>query len=494
MDATSGARTSIWIETAQAPRQSNLVQDREADICIVGAGIAGLTTAYLLCRDGHKVVVLEDGEIGSGETGRTTAHLSNAIDDRYFNLERLHGQEGACLAAESHTHAISEIQSIVAAEDLDCDFEVLDGYLFGDASTLEKERDAACRAGLRDVEFVQRAPLDTFDTGPCLRFRRQAQFHPLKYLAGLARAIGREGGLICTNTHATQIEDGSPARVMTRNGPVVSAKSVVVATNTPINDRVTIHTKQAAYRTYVIGAQTRPVTRALYWDTEDPYHYVRLQDGILIVGGEDHKTGQADDTSLRFERLEEWTRQRFPAGQTVYRWSGQVMEPIDYLAFIGRNPGDKNIYIATGDSGHGMTHGTIAGLLLSDLIHGRPNSWAKLYEPSRKTLRAAKDFIAENANVAARYAELVTPGEIADIDDLPRDCGAVIRKGLKKLAVYRDEYEALHTFSAACPHLGCIVSWNQTEKTWDCPCHGSRFKATGDVINGPAVSGLTPAS
>jgi Rieske Fe-S protein len=265
-----------------------------------------------------------------------------------------------------------------------------------------------------------------------------------------------------------------------------------------VNDIVTIHTKQAAYRTFVVGLPVSrgSVPRALYWDTPDPYHYVRLVPGtegdVLIVGGEDHKTGQEDDAEERFARLIAWTRERFPTtGDAVYSWSGQIMEPIDGMAFIGRNPGDaRNVYIATGDSGNGMTHGTIAGILLTDLILGRDNPWATLYDPSRITLRAASEFAKENLNVAVQYADLVTGGEIDSTDQLASDTGAVLRRGLNKIAAYRDPNGQLHELSAVCPHLGCIVQWNSTEKTWDCPCHGSRFEAQGNVINGPAITGL----
>ena len=444
-------------------------------MCVVGAGIAGMTTAYLLARAGRAVVVIDDGPVGGGETGRTTAHLSNALDDRYYQIERLHGPYGAQIAAESHTAAISRIESIASQEDIDCDFERVDGFLFlgGDSKPdeLERELDAAHRAGLHEVELVDRAPPEFWNTGPALRFPRQAQFHPLKYLNGLARAIIRDGGQIFSHAHADQIVDGEPCQVTTSDGRVITADNVVVATNSPVNDWVILHTKQAAYRTYVIGARVPrgSIPRALYWDTADPYHYVRLHEvdsridsaqleDILIVGGEDHKTGQADDGNERFARLERWTRERFPQmGDVEYRWSGQVMEPVDGLAFIGRNPLDEdNVYIATGDSGQGMTHGTIAGMLLTDLIQGRKNAWEDLYSPSRIRLKALPEYAAENINVAAQYADRIT-----------------------------------HRRSAVCPHLGCIVAWNSTEETWDCPCHGSRFSANGKVYQGPANTDLT---
>ncbi len=496
MGEHAGETTSVWMATQPLPNFETLRRDITADVCVVGAGIAGLTTAYLLTRAGQKIVVLDDGPIVSGETERTTAHLASALDDRYFELERVHGEEGARLAAESHSAAIDQIESIVSAERIECDFERLDGYLFVPpeeaTEVLERELAAARRAGLQ-IELVRQAPVTSFDTGPCLQFARQGQFHPTKYLNSLAQAIARGGGQIFAHTHAHNIQGGRDARVETSDGPVIRARAVVVATNTPVNDRVKIHTKQAPYRTYVIAGRVPrgSVPKALYWDTADPYHYVRLQNDLLIVGGEDHKTGQAADGELRFQALESWARERFPIQDLAYRWSGQVMEPVDYLAFIGRNPGDEeNIFIATGDSGHGMTHGTIAGMLLTDLIVGQENPWAKIYDPSRKPVKSLGAYTRENLNVAAQYRDLVTPGD--QKEDVPPalDSGYVVRRGSRKVAVYCDHEGQLHECSAVCPHLKCIVSWNPVEKTWDCPCHGSRFDAYGKVLNGPANTDL----
>jgi glycine/D-amino acid oxidase-like deaminating enzyme/nitrite reductase/ring-hydroxylating ferredoxin subunit len=494
---------SPWM-LAQPPAYPPLAEDQSVDICVIGAGVAGLTTAFLLAEAGRAVLVLDDGPVGSGETGRTTAHLSNAVDDRYFTVERLHGERGAELCADSHTAAIDRIESIAAAEAIDCDFERVDGYLFlgpGDEpKLLMRELDAARAAGLTTVDLFDNAPVEGFATGPCLRFPRQAQLHPLKYLAGLARAIEKRGGRIRAGTRVDDVEDGAPATVRTTSGRTVRARSVVVATNTPVNDRFVIHTKQAAYRTYAIGARVPAgrVTHALFWDTCDPYHYIRLQtldgeaDELLIVGGEDHKTGQESDTiPERHARLEEWTRRHFPMITDVaFRWSGQVMEPVDRVAFIGRNPGDDHIFVATGDSGMGMTHGTIAGLLISDLILGKDNRWAPLYDPGRITLRSADEFLKENLNVAARYGEWLAPADVPSEDHIARGTGAVVRHGLSRVAVYRDADGALHRRSAVCPHLGCIVAWNPTEHSWDCPCHGSRFDPFGRVLNGPALTPL----
>ena len=510
MQSHTGQTTSIWMATAgEVADDGRLLQDLATDVCVVGAGIAGLTTAYLLTLAGRQVAVLDAGPVCGGMTGRTTAHLASALDDHFTELERLHGEGGARLAAESHAAAIDRIEAIVGSEGIDCDFARVDGYLFnppdGPGHALEDELAAAHRAGLTDADWVERAPLGAYDTGPCLRFPHQAQFHPLNYVAGLAAAVRRRGGRIFTQSPVAKVEGGARARVETRNGDAVTAAAVVVATNTPVNDHYVIHTKQASYTTFVIAAPVPKgsVTPALYWDTPDPYHYVRIapdaaedagQD-MLIVGGEDHKTGQADDAEQRFARLEHWARERFPSlGPIAYRWSGQVYEPVDGLAFIGRNPQDAdNVYIVTGDSGNGLTHATIAGMLLSDLILGRENPWASLYDPARKTLRAAAEFAKENLNVAAQYADLVTPGEVKVREDIRLDAGAIVRRGLKKVAVYRDASGAFFECSAACTHLGCVVAWNGNEKTWDCPCHGSRFDAFGKVIQGPAHKDLGPA-
>ena len=509
----SGKTVSLWMTTANMPEGRPLDSDTRADVCIVGGGIAGLSTAYLLAREGRSVAVIERGSVGGGMTGRTTAHLSNEIDDRYTEIERLHGKNGARLAAESHTAAIDQYESICRDENIDCDFERVDGYLFlapeHSEQMLDEELQAARRAGLTNVTKIERAPLPSFDTGPCLQFPQQGQIHALKFLAGLAAAIERRGGRIVTHTRAEGVESEKdrPARVKLAGGKTVTADHVVIATNSPVIDRLVLHTKQYPYATYVIGARVPygSIPRGLYWDTLDPYHYVRLQAvektgtdatpeyDVLIVGGEDHKTAQAKNMAEQFDKLEAWTRQRFPMVQSIEsRWSGQVQETFDGLAFIGHNPLDTpNVYVATGDSGMGMTHGMIAGILLTDLIQGRENPWKSIYEPNRKTTGSFTEFAKENLNVATEYADWLMPGEVKSIDEIAPGSGAVIREGLRKIAVYRDEQGVLHRRSATCVHLGCVVGWNDVEHTWDCPCHGSRFDKVGKAIVGPANTDLS---
>ena len=363
------------------------------------------------------------------------------------------------------------------------------------------------------------APVTGFESGPCLRFGGQARFHPLKYLTGLCRVIERLGGKICCGNRVVDVQGGDLAknercRATTQEDLTITADAVVVATNTPapINDWAGIYTKQASYRTFVVAMRVPrgSVTDALYWDTGEnhpgrrlrPYHYIRLHADprdasydLLLVGGEDHKTGQFEEGSAPFATLESWARRHFPSivGDAAFRWSGQVQEPEDALAFIGRAPtAQPNVYVITGDSGMGLTHATLGAMLVTDLIQGRQNEWAGVYDPSRKTTAAVNEFIRENLNAVSTYKEYLTPGEVKSEAEVSPGTGAIMRDGVRKIALYRDQSGTLTKLSCVCPHLGCIVHWNHIEQTWDCPCHGSRFDAKGSVIMGPAVTDLKP--
>ena len=505
---TSGENLSYWVDSVHPLAFHTLTEDLQTDVLVIGAGIAGLTTAYCLASSGRKVVVVEDGLIGSGESGRTTAHLTHALDDRYFILEKLFGEEKMKLAAESHTAAIDWIEDTIAKEIISCDFRRVDGYLFlhptDKAESLDKELEASHIAGL-NTQLLDSIP-GIAETGRCIQFPRQAQFHIMKYLNALALAVESKGGRIFTNAHASKIsKEGAQV-----NEHFIGALNVVVATNTPVNDIVSMHTKQVPYRTYVIGATIpkNELQPALWWDSGDqdskwithPYHYVRIQPynedfDLLIAGGEDHKTGQADKEDIpeedRYVNLVHWAKKKFPAmKEVVYRWSGQVMEPLDSLAYIGRNPGDENIFIITGDSGNGMTHGTLGGLIITDLINGKENPWTEIYRPTRIPLKEAGNYIREALNNAAQYADWISREDVESADELRNGEGGIISSGLKKFAVYKDEQGELHVFSATCTHLGCVVQWNADEKSFDCPCHGSRYSKEGKVINGPAINDL----
>ncbi len=498
--------TSIWMASADMPRFAPLATSVHADVCVIGGGIAGLTTAYLLALEGRRVVLVEAAELGAGDTGRTTAHFFPP-DNRYHHIEKAFGADGAKVVAESFAQATEKVAAIIDSERIDCRFERLDGYLFSlttpGLAGLHEEFAAALRAGVA-VDEVVRAPDLSFDTGQCVRFAKLAQFHPLRYLAGLAHAIVRRGGQIYTQTRALDIEAQRHLQVVRTEAGEVRADAVVVATNTPFNDRVVMHTKQSAYRTYVLGLRVPhgSVPRILLWDNGDPYYYVRVatpdpqaDHDYLIVGGCDHKVGQEEHPQDRYRIIEDWVRERFPmAGAVDYRWSGEVMEPADGVAYLGRNPlGDGNVYLITGDSGNGMTHCTAGAMLVTDLIMGRDNPWTWLYEPARKPTHGFGEFVREQANTLAQYGDWLKGGEVESADDIPRGEGAIVRDGARRLAVSREADGELRVHSAACTHLGCVVSWNAAERSWDCPCHGSRFDTDGTPLHGPAAKPLEKA-
>lgn len=501
---TSGKHISYWIDSVTAASRKSLDKNLETDVVIVGGGMGGVSVAYCLSQAGKKVVVIEDGFIGSGETGRTTAHLVTAFDDRYYKLEEIFGKEDVKLIAESHRAAIDFVESTVKKENIDCGFERVTGYLFlhptDKEDSLKREFEATKRAGI-DVTELDQVPGMLTKSGKCIVFPSQAEFHPMKYLMGLCSSIEAKGGKIFTETHASEINgDG----IRTDKGFTVKAKHVVIATNSPVNSKYTMPLKQDAYRTYVIGALVKKgaLPKALWWDTGDqesknivpPYHYVRLHSyndiyDLVISGGEDHPVGETGDKLTdHFAILKEWTRKNFPIEKIVYRWSGQVMEPMDSLAFIGRNPLDKsNVYIITGDSGNGMTHCTIAGLLITDLITGKDNPWEKIYKPSRFTLGESGPFFRKlKDDFMSTIKSVMEMNNGHEMSSVKKGEGKIIEVQNKKMGVFRDEEEHLHIVSAKCMHLGCTVGWNNEEHTWDCPCHGSRYTYEGKVINGPA--------
>ncbi len=427
------------------------------------------------------------------------------------SLEKVFGVKKTKLIAESHTAAVDFIEQTVLNLKIDCDFERVPGYLFLHPSdnhdSLTKELAAAKNAGL-DVQQMPSLP-GTKEQVPSLKFGGQAQFHPLKYIKALCDAILNMGGHIYTNTHADKIDHEG---IVTDKGFKVEAKHIVVATNSPVNNKFAIHLKQYPYRTYVIGAKIKKgsLPRALWWDTGDfsknkeiaPYHYVRTQPhddthDLLIIGGEDHPTGIAEEAKVneedRYALLEYWAKKYFPIEDVIYSWSGQVLEPMDSIAYIGRNPSDKkNVYVATGDSGNGMTHGTISGMLITDLINEKQNPWQKLYNPSRfKIFAAGKTFFKELAGGALGYLKNKShDSKPVEVGQILANEGKIIEVEGEKFAAYRDEHGELHIIGAECTHLGCIIKWNNDEKSWDCPCHGSRFTHEGKVLNGPANKDL----
>ena len=493
---------SLWKAETPSRDYPALDSDVTCDLLVVGSGIAGLSAAYEAARFGSKVIVIDRGDISGGMTARTTAHLSSELDDYYHELIDVAGEDGARLYHDSQVAAINRVEAVCEEEGIQADFQRLPGYLVAaraeDQADLEKEYEACCKLGVK-ADWTDRAPIPLPPGTKVLRFEEQARFHPLKYCAGLAAVIERLGGRLFGHTsYVSHDEREENVTVRTEAGAAVRAGAVLFATNSPVNDLVKVHTKQVPMRTYAIAAKiaTGSVEDALVWDTLEAYHYVRLQpagDGRdwLIVGGEDHRTGTANDMDERFGRLESWARERFPVRDFEYRWSGQVMEPVDFLPYSGRDGSDR-IYLHSGDSGQGMTNGVAGALNFIALYRNDKARFSEIFEPSRKPKSAytLSEYVKGQGPVVANLAEYLEAGEVDSVDAIKPGEGAIVRRGMAKHAVYKHEDGSLIERSAVCTHVGCLVHWNSFEKCWDCPCHGSQFQPDGTVLNGPAVRPL----
>jgi len=502
--ATASTATTYWSDTASFPRFSKVQLDQHVDVVIVGGGITGLTAAYLLSRAGKSVALIERDRCAQVDTCHTSAHLTMVTDARLTDLVNRLGRDHAQAVWDAGLAAIARIHSISRDHQIDCGFEWVDGYLhaplLGHASpdnvAFEKEAAIATELGF-DAEYVQQVPLIA---RPGICFESQARFHPLRYLAGLAEAIREAGGQIYEESPAEEFST-DPLGV-TVNGRTLTCTDIVMATHNPLVgvtglvSATAFQTKLALYTSYVVGGRVPrdTVPDALFWDTNSPYHYLRVEThrdhDLIIFGGEDHKTGQAGSTTECYERLEDDLESLLPRVEITHRWSGQVIETPDGLPYIGRMSDHQ--YAATGFAGNGMTFGTLGAMMMSDAILGIANPWADLFEPGRKAIRrGAWEYIKENKDypyylIRGRFAG----AEGRSLRTLKRGQGAVIELQGKKVAAYRDDHGETLLRSATCTHMGCIVGWNDAERTWDCPCHGSRFKPNGEVISGPAESPL----
>ncbi len=487
---------SVW-EGIDLPHFGPVTNNQTIETCIVGGGITGISIAYQMAKRGHKVMLVEAFKLGSGQTSRTTAHLTCQLEEQFVELLKMHDEKVVRTFLDAHRSAIDIIENTINSENISCDFKRVDGYLFqgkdcGEVK-LQKEQLAGRKCGI-ELDFVQVTPLLN-EPVASLRFPRQAQFNPMKYLQGLLRVLKELDVQVHEGTHINDIHQDEKKiwNLTTDGGFTIECENLIVATNTPVNNRYHIHTRQSAYRTYAMAFKLSHTVKeeVLLWDTEDPYHYIRFVDDTLVVGGEDHRTGQEPEHDP-FDALEKWSRKNFlNIHEVEWKWSGQVFEPMDQIGFIGKNPGlESNCYIATGESGLGMTSSAIAGAIIPDLIEKGEHKWASVFDPCRPAIKGIKEFIQENANVAYQYKDWITPSEVAAAEEIPLDSGSVLRDGLTKNCVYHDDADNFEKKSAVCPHLGGIVHWNDIEKTWDCPCHGSRFNTKGRVIEGPSLSDL----
>ena len=500
MKARDSKTISLWQEE-ETPNltQNNAFTGNTFDVLIVGAGITGLTTALRLQTAGKKCILAEAHTIGFGTTGGTTAHLNTFYDTPYLDIEKDFGADAAKLMAQAAAESIGHIKNNIDQYGIECDFEYKDAYLYSETEEETKALidilAATRRAGVNAVEETDNGVPIPFQLS--VLFTDQAQFHPIKYLHKLAEAFIAAGGVLTENTFIRKTKFENGLHTAESDNGNIQALNLVYATHMPPGINI-LDFRCAPYRSYVLGLKLKndDYPDHLVYDMQDPYHYTRCHvingEKYLILGGEDHKTGH-DDPEEAFKALEEYARKFYYVSEIPYRWSAQYFEPADGLPYIGELPGgDDRTYVATGYSGNGMTHGTLAGNIIADQILGLPNKFEKLLSPSRlKPVAGFTEFVKENADVAYHFiADRLSTDDIDSLAELAPGTGKVVKYQDEKLAIYKDEQGKITALSPVCTHAGCIVNFNPVEGSWDCPCHGGRYDCYGKVITGPPTKDL----
>jgi len=496
----------FWIDSAPIQKFPKVQRSISVDVVVVGAGVTGITTAYVLKQTGLTVALIERERVASIDTGHTTAHLTYITDVELRELARNFGEDHAQAAWDAGAAAIDEIERIVGKEMIECEYTRVPAYIHvcvggpskKEAPSLKKEADLAAKLGF-DAVYLESAPYFNL---PAVRFANQAKFHPRKYLRSLVKKIPGNGSYVFEKSAASEFDAKQRRVKLNRNW--ISFDRVVMATNNPLVGLASItaatlfQTKLSLYTSYALGGRVPSGTlpEALFWDTRDPYDYLRIDRhrdfDYLIYGGEDHKTGQKKQTQRAYARLLGRLKKIIPEARVDHRWSGQVICTPDGLPYIGENA--EHQFVATGYCGNGITFGTVAAMMARDWVTGRKNPWTDLFAVDRKKIKGATwNYVRENKDYPYyMIKDRIARPEAESVREIKRGQGMVVGSRGKKRAVFRDRNGDLHQLSPVCTHLGCLVRWNPAESTWDCPCHGSRFKPTGEVIAGPAEEALAP--
>lgn len=494
---------SFWRAEVDFPEFPSLQEDLSVDVVIVGAGITGITAAYLLAEEGLEVVVLEAGKVLNGTTGHTTAKITAQHDLIYDEFINNLGRSKARLYYEANSEALAFIKEMVEQHQIDCDFNVQDAYLYATteqgAGKIEKEAEAYEKIGIDGgLVNVDQFPFPIANVQNLIVMKDQAQFHPTKYLVHLIRLFLEKGGRILEGTTAVNVETGERPVVLTREEHRVSAKHVLACTHFPFYEGTGLYsTRMYADRSYALAIKTKKkFPGGMYLSADQPNRSLRSADDngqeLVIIVGESHKTGQGKDTMEYYKALETFGEEVFGIEEVVYRWSAQDLVTLDNLPYVGAlTEGQSNILIATGFRKWGMSNGTAAALLFRDLVTGKENRFQKLYSPSRFYVQPSlKNFLVQNANVVGQLIKGKLDSPSTKPEELSNGEGAVVTLDGHRKGAYRDDEGNIHIVDTTCTHIGCEVEWNSGDRTWDCPCHGSRFSFTGEVIDGPAEKPL----